>query len=239
MKKKIIACICIFMMLVASKLAFNYIYNKYLISQYGKGNYDISMQPLFSCNWVQPYLPHYNAGNMYYEKGEYKLAIKEYKQAMKREPKEHICDIRVNLALAMIATLPEEYASEENIENTIKVLNEARDILIEDGCAAKEGDGHDDEATKLKKEIDNILESLNNGQGSGDGEEPDEPTEPDDPTEPTDPNTGGGDPSDGIDEGELINMLHDDQANGRDEREINEQYYRDEDWGDYMDKPVW
>lgn len=236
MKKKIIACVCIIMMLVASKLAFNYMYNKYIISQYNKGNYDVSMQPIFSCNWVQPYLPHYNAGNMYYEKGEYKLAIKEYQQAMKREPKkDHVCDIRVNIALSMLATLPEEYASEENVENTVKVLNEARDILIKDGCAAKEGDGHDDEATKLKKEIDNILKSTNSGQGSEPGNDPQDPSEPQDPAEPN----GGGGPGEDIDEDDLANRLKQGQSSGFKEREENEQFYKEDEWGEYMDKPVW
>jgi ethanolamine transporter len=42
---------------------------------------------------------------MYYDKGEYELAIKEYKQALKREPKNHLCDIRVNMALSMIGMI--------------------------------------------------------------------------------------------------------------------------------------
>jgi tetratricopeptide (TPR) repeat protein len=217
-------------MLVASKLAFNYIYNEYMISQYDKGNYDVSVQPIFSCNWVQPYVPHYNAGNMYYDKGEYELAIKEYKQALKREPKNHLCDIRVNMALSMIGTLPEEYSSEENIEKTINVLTEARNILIQDGCAEEKGDGHDEEATKLKKEIDSILESMKNGQGSEPGGDPTEPVEP------AEPSTENGH---GVDEDDIKNKLQQQQKNGFKEREENEQYYKEDEWGEYMDKPVW
>lgn len=230
MKKKIIACIYIIMMLVASKLAFNYIYNEYMISQYDKGNYDVSVQPIFSCNWVQPYVAHYNAGNMYYEKGEYKLAIKEYKQALKRESKNHLCDIRVNIALSMIGTLPEEYGSEENIESTVKLLTEAREILIQDGCASEKGDGHDEDATKLKKEIDSILESMKNGQGSEPGGEPTEPAEP------AEPSTESGND---VDEDDIKNKLQQQQKNGFKEREENEQYYKEDEWGEYMDKPVW
>jgi tetratricopeptide (TPR) repeat protein len=229
-KKKIIACIYIIMMLVASKLAFNYIYNEYMISQYDKGNYDVSVQPIFSCNWVQPYVPHYNAGNMYYDKGEYKLAIKEYKQALKRESKNHLCDIRVNIALSMIGTLPEEYGSEENIESTVKLLTEAREILIQDGCASEKGDGHDEDATKLKKEIDSILESMKNGQGSEPGGEPTEPAEP------AEPSTESGND---VDEDDIKNKLQQQQKNGFKEREENEQYYKEDEWGEYMDKPVW
>ena len=230
MKKKIIACIYIIMMLVASKLAFNYIYNEYMISQYDKGNYDVSVQPIFSCNWVQPYVAHYNAGNMYYEKGEYKLAIKEYKQALKRESKNHLCDIRVHIALSMIGTLPEEYGSEENIESTVKLLTEAREILIQDGCASEKGDGHDEDATKLKKEIDSILESMKNGQGSEPGGEPTEPAEP------AEPSTESGND---VDEDDIKNKLQQQQKNGFKEREENEQYYKEDEWGEYMDKPVW
>ena len=230
MKKKIIACIYILMLLVASKLAFNYIYNEYMISQCDKGNYDVTVQPIFSCNWVQPYVPHYNAGNMYYDKGEYKLAIKEYKQALKRESKNHLCDIRVNIALSMIGTLPEEYGSEENIESTVKLLTEAREILIQDGCASEKGDGHDEDATKLKKEIDSILESMKNGQGSEPGGDPTEPVEP------AEPSTENGH---GVDEDDIKNKLQQQQKNGYKEREENEQYYKEDEWGEYMDKPVW
>ena len=130
----------------------------------------------------------------------------------------------------MIGTLPEEYGSEENIESTIQVLTEARDILIQDGCASEKGDGHDDDATKLKKEIDSILESMKNGQGSEPGGEPTEPAEPAEPSA-----ENGND----VDENDIKNKLQQQQKNGFKEREENEQFYKEDEWGDYMDKPVW
>lgn len=216
------------MMLVAFKLAFNYIYNEYIITKYNNDDYHISMQPIFSCNWVQSYLPHYNAGNVYYQNGDYELAIKEYEQALDRDTgKNHFCDIRVNIALAMIGTLPEEYGNEENVEKTIKVLTEARNILIQDGCAKENGDGHDEEATKLKKEIDDILNSLNNGG------------EPQPGGNSTEPQNGG--KTEERKEEEIKKKLQEQQNNGFYERQHIEDFYEEfnQGMGDYFDKPVW
>ena len=225
------------MFLVASILAFKYAYNKYVINKFNDGDYDISMKPGMMCNWVQPYVAHYNAGNIYYQNGNYKEAIEEYKLAKDKETKNnHKCDIRVNMALSMLGTLPEDYASEKNLKNTIEVLTQAKEVLITDGCAKENEAGHDEEATKLREEIDAMLTEAKKTEGSGDddggGDEKDDPQ-----------NQSGNKEQDKQREQEIKEKLQQ-QQNGaykeRYEENLSDEEYQDDfDDYDYFDGPIW
>lgn len=175
MKKRIIACVYIVLFIVCVKLAFTYIYNECIIDKYNDKDYSSDVAPLLFCNVIQPYLAHYNMGNIHYQNGAYESAIDEYKKALLKNPdKEEECSVRINLALAIIKTTAEDYASEENVEDTIEKLTEARNVLLEGGCATEEGNGHSETAEKLKKEIDDLLESLSSNQM----QEPDDNNDP-------------------------------------------------------------
>lgn len=161
MKKKIIVCLYVILFIVCFKLGFSYFYNEYIISKYDDGNYSISASPLFICNWFQSYVAHYNMGNIYYSNGNFEAAIDEYKKALEANPdEEKECSVRINLALAIIGTIAEDYSSEENLEDTVAKLKEARAVLLEEDCATESGDGHSETAEKLKREIDEILKAL-------------------------------------------------------------------------------
>lgn len=165
MKKKIIACVYLIMLIVCIKLAFSYIYNECLIDKYNDNDYSSDTNPLLFCNWVQPYLAHYNMGNIHYQNKEYDYAIEEYQTALDLNPsQERECSVRINLALAMIKTLGEDYANEEKLEASIAKLKEARGILLEDGCATDDGDGHNETAEQLKREIDQLIDELEKKQ---------------------------------------------------------------------------
>lgn len=233
MKKKIIACIYIVMLLIASKLAFTYIYNEFVISKYNDGEYDVTMKPSFMCNWIQPYIAHYNAGNIHYQNGDYEEAINEYKLAMKREPKSnHKCDIRINMALSMIKQLSEDYSSKENLENTIEVLTKARELLIEDACAKDSEAGHSKEATKLREEIDNILKELNKKQegGGNSGKDDDDPKDNPNKEEPKNDR-----------EQQVIDKIKQQQNNAYKDRYNDKRFYEElyEEYGNYFDGPIW
>ena len=235
MKKKIIICVYIVMLLIASKLFFTYIYNEYVISKYEDGDYDVSMSLGMACNWIQPYIAHYNAGNLHYKNKDYDAAIEEYKIAMDKEPKsDHKCDIRINMALAMVYSLPEEYGSEENIENSIKVLEEAREVLIADDCAKDKEDGHSKEATKLRKEIDAMLEELNQAGGSGEGGDPQDPGK-DPGDEPQEPESGQ------TREEEIKNRVNKGKGQTYKDRIEDEDLFKpiNDGWGNYGEEPIW
>ena len=182
MKKTIIASVYVLVLLVSFKLAFTYLYNESIIDDYEENDYSSDVDPLLFANWIQPYLAHYNMGNIHYQNKDYQSAIEEYNQALEEIPsKEQECSVRINLALAMIATLGEDYDSEENVEASIEKLTEARNVLLQDGCATENGDGHSETAEKLKKEIDDLLDELKKNQTSQPNNSNDPQDNPDDP----------------------------------------------------------
>lgn len=167
------------------------------------------------------YIFIFNKGNKLYERMDYVGAIEQYEAALAANPphfKE--CSIRVNLALAMIYNMGEDFAAPENIENSINTLMEARDILLEDGCATEEGDGHSEPAQQLKEEIDKLLEQLQQQQQNS--------SSPDQSEDENDGGAAGSEPP--IDEGveqEIQNELQDIQNDSYDERQESQQMEED------------
>ena len=167
MKKRIIACIYVLMLIVCLKLSFSYLYNEHMIHKYEQNDYSADASPLLFCNFFQPYLAHYNMGNIHYQNEQYADAISEYQEALALHPgKKRECSVRINLALAMIQAMGEDYASAEKREDSIATLKEARNILLEDGCATEDGDGHSEKAEQLKREIDQMIEELEQSEES-------------------------------------------------------------------------
>lgn len=161
MKKKILTGIYIAMLLFCAKLAFNFIYNTVVIYHYHQYDYAVTMKPLLRFNWSQPYIAHYNQGNIYYKNGSYEDAILSYQEALSlNPPKEKECAIRINLALAMLGTMEEDYASYENADVSLEILTGARDVLLEKECATENGDGHSETAEQLKEEIEAMISQL-------------------------------------------------------------------------------
>ena len=90
----------------------------------------------------------------------------EYEKAIELKPSEEKeCDIRVNLALAKLQEIEDDYdLSDSKIEETLDILDDARDILLENDCATNDNDGHDDDAQDLKNDIDDFEDSLRRKQ---------------------------------------------------------------------------
>lgn len=107
-------------------------------------------------------ITHYNHGNDLYQKGDYDGAIKSYTKALKWNPPENKeCSIRINLVLAMLAKIDEN----DDVQNIIKELKEAREVLCENGCANENDNlGHSDKAEQLKSDIDDMLNQLQNNE---------------------------------------------------------------------------
>lgn len=141
--------------------------------------------------FFQLYIYHYNKGNEAYENGDYEQAVEAYEQALAcHVPDKKECNIRVNLALAMIAPIDIEHLDASEVDATIELLKEARDVLTEEDCAHMDDeDGHDKDAQKLKDEIDEYIDMLENPeqtkpeQDSDDNQDPSEPQEQQDAKE--------------------------------------------------------
>lgn len=146
MKRKLIAAISILCLL----LCFGWIYNRFFA-----------------------YAVHYNLGNMYYRNYSFVSAREQYEKALDENiPEGKECRIRINLALIMAESLGGDYAQPDQVNDSIAVLEGARDQLLADNCATEEGTGHSEVAEQLKEEIEKILEELYKQQEGGEGEDP-------------------------------------------------------------------
>ena len=143
--------VCLFM---------NHISNEKLISNYEDGIYEKNDFTLFG--FFEPYIAHYNLGNIEYKNKNYEKAIEEYQKAIKcHMPENQECLARVNIALAMVIPIDEDEINSQNIDETIKKLEDARDILTEKGCAHEhDSNGHNPDAQQLKEDIDDFIERL-------------------------------------------------------------------------------
>lgn len=178
-KKRIIAGILVVMFLLGTWIGFRYLYNEYMISRCKEEEKFENVEPLLVGNWIQPYVAYYNKGNLHYQNEEYEKAIEEYKTALESNPeKGKECSIRINLALAMIKNMGEDYAEEENRKASIETLKEAREVLLEESCATEQGDGHSETAEKLKKEIEDKIKELEKKESAKPEEKEEEKKDP-------------------------------------------------------------
>lgn len=181
--KKVLFVIYIILVLILSKLIVSFCINENFISNYKSGKYDEgTVKSLLVLNIPQPCVAHYNYGNVLYKNGNYDIAIEQYNRALELFPsKEEECSIRINLALAMLKKIDEKDDSEDNKIVTLQILNNARNVLCENGCANKNDDkGHSAEAERLKKDIDKRIKELeeqtgqdSNDDGNDDGDDDD------------------------------------------------------------------
>lgn len=108
---------------------------------------------------------YYNDGNDQFQKTEYEKAIEDYQDALRWFPlRNQECDIRINLAKAIAASADlENLETKEDVEEAIRILEEAREVLLENGFASdEEGGGSSKKAQQLKEEIDQKIEELKN-----------------------------------------------------------------------------
>lgn len=175
--KKILSVVYIILVIVLFKFIITFSINESFISNYNKEIYDTyKVKTILVLNIFQPYIAHYNYGNILYKNNDFDEAIEEYKKALNFfPPKYKECDIRINLALAMLKKIDVNNANEDNKNKTLEILENAKDILCEDGCANREDDnGHSPEAEKLKADIEKMEKELQNKQEEQKQDEKDE-----------------------------------------------------------------
>ena len=159
-------------------IVFRILSNHNYVEAYNRGQYNTRQEEgLLTLNIPEGYVPYYNLGNAYYKMGDYNSAIGYYNQALLQHPAEpKDCQIRINLALAMLGTI-DFYGlnTQEKIDTALFMLYKARDVLTENGCASEEGhDGHNADAQQLKEDIDRLIEQLENQDSSGSSNNQDE-----------------------------------------------------------------
>ena len=208
--------------------------NSYYVSEAKKGVYHPEMERYISLlHLPDEYIILYNIGNYYFDKENYKRAETYYRLAIDSGiPYGKECDVKVNLALAMLSQLSDEEwdafyscagpetmnAEARTVEKTLK---NARDVLLEDGCAGDEEDGHDKDAQKLKEEIDEILEEadLDPDDGDDEGEDETEPEEEPDEEEEDD------EPNEAPDQDEVMDHIQELLDEAQEERDQDREFY--------------
>ena len=177
LKYYFIALIGIIVLIVAIMLGTRLFTNHSFVNAYYEGEYDTEEEEkLLNMNFPESYIPYYNLGNAAYKKGDYNSAIGYYNQALQNYPPEDKdCLIRINLALSLCNTIDfYNLDSQEKIDTALFVLYKARDVLLENGCASDEGDGHNADAQQLKEDIDEMIEKLKNPDGGSGSDQPQE-----------------------------------------------------------------
>ena len=160
------------------------IVNAVFLYSYDHGSYGtIAERTVDNIAVGENYVVPYNLGNAEYQRQNYEKAIPYYVEALsKKLPEtEEECMIRVNLALSICHTIDFDsldVTDTEAVMEAISVLLQARYVLTEKGCASEpvgSSDGHYDNADKLRKDIDEMLQYLSQyasgdeGQGDGGG----------------------------------------------------------------------
>lgn len=144
-------------------LIVNFSLNETLIKAYNTGNF--IENKLTFLGFFEHYIGYYNNGNVYYQKGNYDAAIIAYENALKHHPSHSKeCMIRINLVLAMVIPIDPDEITDSQIEDTIQLLEDAKQILYTHGCATEDGNGHNEDAQRLKEDIDRFEEELKERQ---------------------------------------------------------------------------
>ena len=159
--KKIAIAVWIVTALFLAILVVNYYGNRRLIERYGEGIYQ--QNELGFLGFTQPYINHFNRGNVFFQLGDYQKAKQEYQSALNLKPEDpYDCKVRVNYALSYVKPIDPKKITEDNYEDVIETCETAKSILSEKGCATENNDGHYYAAQKLYNEINEFIESLKN-----------------------------------------------------------------------------
>lgn len=175
MIKKIVVAAGILSLLAGTLMTINYVCGRKVISRYGSGIYENSEVNMV-LGFTQPYIYHYNQGNIYYSKGDYAGAAEEYSHALEYSPSgDRDCYTRINLALSMVRPIDVESVTADNLDETLDILENAKNILLENGCAHDEDEnGHNSDAQTIKDEIDEFEKKLQEKVNQDDKNQDDE-----------------------------------------------------------------
>ena len=152
--------------LVSAFLIWRHVTNYTFTKGIEENEFDTEMEAkLLKHNFPESYVPYYNLGEAAYKRADYNAAITYFKNALEMEPsKDRDCATRINLALSYCESIDfKSIDSQEKIDTALFILYKARDVLLENGCAAEDpADSHDKDAQQLKEDIDKMIEMLQN-----------------------------------------------------------------------------
>ena len=224
-------------LVVAVFLISRWLINAYFVAEAKHGRYHGELEEMLTpINIPDGYIIWYNIGNYHYQNGDFEEAEADYYRAIESGiPYEKECEIKVNLALAMIEQISdEEWEAFLDCDSSAemdaqaraveKTLITARTILCEDGCAHEDDeDGHYEPAQTLKDEIDELLNKDDENEEEDEDEEDEEDQEPDDQDE-EDQDQDDDDNSDSR-EDQVMQHIQDQKEDAQEDRAEQQQYY--------------
>lgn len=235
--------------------------NAYYVSEARKGRYHVGMEEFYTLiPFPDEYVVWYNIGNYYFEKGNYSKAEDAYLKSIDCGiPYEKECPVKINLALSMLAQISDDEWDEylecdgpddvtANARRVERILEDAWEVLVEDGCAhADDEDGHDKQAQLLKDEIEELLEKHSDPEEDDEDDDDGDPGDDEDDEDEQEDEEDGEDEGNGsIDEEEIMEhiqeMLDDNQQERADDQQLYEELYGigvDEGSLDGMQGEVW
>lgn len=163
--------ICCFLMILFLRFLMSFMINEYIIYNYNKGIYnDKLIKLLYIFNINQPYIAYYNEGNILYQLNDYDNAIKHYDTSLqKNPPKSRVCDIRINLSLALIRNIDSDDST--TIYNQLEA---AKENLYKDNCADPfSNNGESSDAEDLEDKITELEKQFNSNSNNTSNETPD------------------------------------------------------------------
>lgn len=176
--KKIFNLVFIILLVILIKLVLSFSINEITIWNYNNKIYNtILVKSLYVFNFNQPYIAYYNDGNILYKKENYNEAINKYNKALsKNPPQKKVCDIRINLSLAMIKNI-----NSNEYKTVYDELEEAKLNLYNNNCAnSVDNNGYSQDAEKLEEEIKELQNQLNSDSNTNTNKDPQEQEEPED-----------------------------------------------------------
>lgn len=163
--KKILKLIFTISLIIFIKLTFIFILNEIIILTYNNNIYSsFLVKGLYFFNFNQSYIAYYNEGNILYKKKNYDEAITKYNKAINNNPPQgKMCDVRINLSLAMIKNI-----KSKDYKTVYDKLEDAKGNLYNNNCASPIDDsGYSKNAEKLEEEIKKLQDQLNtNSKGN-------------------------------------------------------------------------
>ena len=130
--KRVVVGIWVLLVIFMGVLLLAYFSNRNMIKNFKKEKYEFNQFGFLG--FTEPYVNPYNRGNIFYSLGDYDRAIAEYELALSHNPSEPAdCMIRVNYALSLLAPIDADNVTEDNIDEVLEILDEAREILLENG----------------------------------------------------------------------------------------------------------
>ena len=240
--KRVIIGIWSVLFVIFAYLLFTYISNEIAIKKECSNAFSI-------LGFTQPYVGYYNEGNVLYNQGNYEGAISNYDKALSYNLKEDKdCKVRINKALAMIKPVDIEQIDDSNFDTTIALLEDAKKVLLENGCAKEDNTGHHKDAQQLYNDIDKFEQQLKQQQQQSSQSDASKGTDSDANKDGKDDKKDEQKPDDKNEKNdaeeqkkqEIKKQLLDNQSQGMGERTSEENAYESFDYDNFdYQLPVW